>query len=80
MVGDSSVDVTTVRNANVRACGVARGFQPETSEHAPPDFVIDDLNALADMVLRDGRAVAESGLHHHGGRRRIVRLPRIRQR
>jgi len=51
MVGDSAVDVTTARNAHVRACGVAWGFQPETFEHAPPDFVIDDLNVLADMVL-----------------------------
>jgi phosphoglycolate phosphatase len=51
MVGDSAVDVNTARNANVRACGVAWGFQPETFENAPPDFVIDDLNVLADMVL-----------------------------
>ena len=51
MVGDSAVDVNTARNANVQACGVSWGFQPETFEHAPPDFVIDDLGALADMVL-----------------------------
>jgi phosphoglycolate phosphatase len=51
MVGDSAVDVNTARNANVRACGVAWGFQPETFAHARPDFVIDDLNVLADMVL-----------------------------
>ena len=30
MVGDSAVDVMTARNANVRACGVSWGFQPET--------------------------------------------------
>ena len=51
MVGDSAVDVRTARNASVQACGVSWGFQPETFEHAPPDFVIDDLSALADMVL-----------------------------
>jgi phosphoglycolate phosphatase len=51
MVGDSAVDVTTARNANVQACGVSWGFQPETFEHAPPDFIIDDLGALADRVL-----------------------------
>jgi phosphoglycolate phosphatase len=51
MVGDSAVDVNTARNARVQACGVSWGFQPETFEHAPPDFVIDDLNALADMLL-----------------------------
>lgn len=51
MVGDSAVDVRTARNASVQACGVSWGFQPETFEHAPPDFVIDDLSALADMML-----------------------------
>jgi phosphoglycolate phosphatase len=51
MVGDSAVDVNTARNARVQACGVSWGFQPETFEHAPPDFIIDDLSALADKVL-----------------------------
>jgi len=51
MVGDSAVDVNTARNAQVQACGVSWGFQPETFEHAPPDFVIDDLGTLADRVL-----------------------------
>lgn len=51
MVGDSAVDVLTARNAGVGACGVSWGFQPETFEKAPPDFVIDDLGALADRVL-----------------------------
>jgi phosphoglycolate phosphatase len=51
MVGDSAVDVLTARNARVRACGVSWGFQPETFVEAPPDFIIDDLGALADMML-----------------------------
>lgn len=51
MVGDSAVDVMTARNASVRACGVSWGFQPETFQQAAPDFIIDDLGALADMVL-----------------------------
>jgi phosphoglycolate phosphatase len=51
MVGDSAVDVLTARNAGVRACGVSWGFQPETFVEAPPDFVIDDMRELADMVL-----------------------------
>jgi len=53
MVGDSAVDVNTARNAGVQACGVSWGFQPETFEHAPPDFIIDDLGALADRTLRN---------------------------
>lgn len=51
MVGDSAVDVMTARNAGVRACGVSWGFQPETFAKAPPDFVIDDMGALADLVI-----------------------------
>jgi len=51
MVGDSAVDVRTARNAQVRACGVSWGFQPETFAEAPPDFIIDDMSALADMVI-----------------------------
>lgn len=51
MVGDSAVDVLTARAADVQACGVSWGFQPETFEKAPPDFIIDDLGVLADRVL-----------------------------
>ena len=51
MVGDSAIDVLTARNAQVQACGVSWGFQPETFEKAPPDFMIDDLGVLADQVL-----------------------------
>jgi phosphoglycolate phosphatase len=42
MVGDSGVDVQTARNAQVRACGVAWGFQPESFEKYPPDVVIQE--------------------------------------
>lgn len=51
MVGDSSVDIRTARNAGVHACGVSWGFKPETFEEHPPDLVIDDLRDLARMVL-----------------------------
>lgn len=51
MVGDSGVDVRTARNARVRACGVSWGFQPETFGEDPPDFVIDHMSVLADMVI-----------------------------
>lgn len=53
MVGDSAVDVRTARNARVRACGVRWGFQPETFADEPPDFIIDDMRVLAEMVLDD---------------------------
>jgi phosphoglycolate phosphatase len=51
MVGDSAVDVLTARAASVKACGVSWGFQPETFAQAPPDFIVDDLRVLAEMVL-----------------------------
>lgn len=50
MVGDSSVDVLTARNASVRACGVTWGFQPESFADAPPDFLIDDMRELVARV------------------------------
>lgn len=53
MVGDSAIDVLTARNAQVQACGVKWGFQPETFTKAPPDLLIDDLRVLADRVLAD---------------------------
>ena len=52
MVGDSYVDVRTARAANVKACGVSYGFQPETFAQDPPDLLVDDMNQLADVVLR----------------------------
>jgi len=51
MVGDSSVDVRTARNARVTACGVLYGFQPETFQQEPPDILVEDMNQLADYVL-----------------------------
>jgi phosphoglycolate phosphatase len=53
MVGDSGVDVRTARNANIRACGVSYGFQPEGFVDDPPDLVVDDMNELADYVLTE---------------------------
>jgi phosphoglycolate phosphatase len=51
MVGDSAVDVLTARAASVKACGVSWGFQPETFVTSPPDFIVDDLRVLAEIVL-----------------------------
>jgi phosphoglycolate phosphatase len=51
MVGDSGVDVRTARNADVKACGVTYGFQPEGFVGEPPDILIDNMGQLADYVL-----------------------------
>lgn len=55
MVGDSSVDIRTARNAAVRACGVTWGFQPETFVQEPPDFTIDHLRQLHERILTETR-------------------------
>jgi phosphoglycolate phosphatase len=51
MVGDTSVDVETARNAGVPVCGVKYGFQPASFENAPPDLLVDRMEQLADWVL-----------------------------
>ena len=50
MVGDSGVDVQTARNAGVRSCGVAWGFQPEAFETFTPDVLIDQPAQLLEYV------------------------------
>ncbi len=50
MVGDSSVDIQTARNAGVPSCGVTWGLQPETLEIVQPDFVINQPNELIEVV------------------------------
>ena len=54
MVGDSSVDVQTARNAQVPVCGVTWGFQPETFAECPPDFLIDKPEELATRIIGRG--------------------------
>ena len=51
MVGDSAVDVQTARNAQITACGVTWGFQPETFAEHPPDFLIERPGELAERIL-----------------------------
>ncbi len=53
MVGDSSVDVKTGRNAGVRTCGVTYGYAPESFQSDPPDRVIDTFSEILDLVGRD---------------------------
>jgi phosphoglycolate phosphatase len=52
MVGDSGVDVQTARNAGIRSCGVAWGFQPEAFEIDPPDVLIKEPGELLALVHR----------------------------
>jgi phosphoglycolate phosphatase len=47
MVGDSSNDVLTGRNAGLWTCGVTYGFAPQSLELTPPDVCVDSPEELA---------------------------------
>ncbi len=51
LVGDSSVDIRTARNAKVRSAGVTYGFQPESLKQDPPDYLMDRMEQVAELVL-----------------------------
>jgi phosphoglycolate phosphatase len=49
IIGDSSIDIVTGRNAGVWSCGVTYGFAPQTLSIAPPDVLIDRPEELAEL-------------------------------
>jgi phosphoglycolate phosphatase len=49
IVGDSSIDVATGRNAGMWTCGVTYGFAPHTLAASPPDVVLDTPGELAKL-------------------------------
>jgi phosphoglycolate phosphatase len=51
MVGDSSVDVLTARNAEVASCGVTYGLQPETFVEHPPDILVDHFDGVVAAAM-----------------------------
>jgi len=50
IVGDSSIDVITGRNAGLWTCGVTYGFAPHTLCEAPPDVTVDGPEELAELL------------------------------
>lgn len=46
MVGDSSTDILTARNAKVHSVGVTYGIKPESLKDAPPDILLDHMAEL----------------------------------
>jgi phosphoglycolate phosphatase len=53
MIGDSSVDILTARNAGTWSMGCSFGLAPETLEAAQPDCIVDSPNEWP-LALRDG--------------------------
>ena len=49
LIGDSSVDVLTGRNAGMWTCGVAYGFAPRSLEAVPPDVLIESPRELGEL-------------------------------
>ena len=50
MIGDSSVDVLTGRNAGVTTCGVTYGYAAKSFQVHPPDYLIDNFSELEALI------------------------------
>jgi phosphoglycolate phosphatase len=49
IIGDSSIDVLTGRNAGISTCGVTYGFAPHTLCEVPPDVIVDSPKQLGGL-------------------------------
>lgn len=50
MVGDLEVDILAGKNAGVKTIGVTYGFEGKNIKSHKPDFVIDDIEQLLDIL------------------------------
>jgi phosphoglycolate phosphatase len=50
IIGDSSVDVLTGRNAGLWTCGVTYGFAPQSLAEVAPDVVVETPQELAEVL------------------------------
>ncbi len=50
IIGDSSVDVLTGRNAGLWTCGVTYGFAPHTLEEVLPDVLVESPRELGELL------------------------------
>lgn len=50
MIGDSSVDIATAKNAGVRTVGVSWGFKPESLNDPPADLIIHETRQLVESL------------------------------
>jgi phosphoglycolate phosphatase len=53
IIGDSSIDVLTGRNAGMWTCGVTYGFAPHSLEEVPPDVLIETPRELGELLHGD---------------------------
>ncbi|MCU1296737.1 MAG: phosphoglycolate phosphatase [Acidobacteriaceae bacterium] len=49
MIGDSSIDVLTGKNAGLWTCGVSYGFAPHTLVEVPPDVLVNNPHELTEL-------------------------------
>ena len=50
IIGDSSIDVLTGRNAGLWTCGANYGFAPHSLEEVPPDVLIESPRELGELL------------------------------
>jgi phosphoglycolate phosphatase len=50
MIGDSSIDVLTGRNAGLWTCGVTYGFSPHSLETVAPDVLVETPRELSELL------------------------------
>ena len=51
MIGDSSVDIQTARNAGIPSVGVTWGFQPDTLNDPAPDHLAGTMQDVVDWII-----------------------------
>jgi phosphoglycolate phosphatase len=54
MIGDSSIDVLTGRNAGMGTCGVTYGLSPKSLDDVPPDALLDKPRELLLLLEIEG--------------------------
>jgi phosphoglycolate phosphatase len=55
LVGDSTIDLSTARNAGIRSCLVTYGMGPWNEATDRPDLLVDDLRELLALVHSGSR-------------------------
>jgi phosphoglycolate phosphatase len=58
MIGDSSIDVLTGRNAGLWTCGVSYGFAPHSLEEVPPDVLVESPRELGELLQLGPRSTS----------------------